>query len=199
MGINPYMQAVGIESYFGYQPGGYHPVHLGDTFQDGRYTVINKLGYGTYSTVWLVRDEAQGSFASLKILRADASEHSSGTELDVLRCSAAGAGDGKRFVLQYIDSFVHQGPNGEHLCVVTEVSGPNLVAILFEITPHNTIPVEVARSYVGQVAQGVEYLHSCGIVHGGELSLLVVIERTLKMLKIFIWAIYFITSPLFLP
>jgi serine/threonine-protein kinase SRPK3 len=186
MQANPYIQDAGIEHYYAYQPGGYHPVHLGDTFRDGRYTVVNKLGYGAYSTVWLVRDEAQGSFASLKILRADASEHSSGTELDVLRRSAAGSGNGKRFVLQYLDTFLHQGPNGEHLCVVTEVSGPNLLAILVEITPDNTLPTEVARLYVGQVAQGVEYLHSCGIVHGGELSFLGMMERALKMLQIFI-------------
>lgn len=38
-----------------YRPGGYHPIHLGDVFQD-RYKVLRKLGYGSYSTVWLVRD-----------------------------------------------------------------------------------------------------------------------------------------------
>ena len=36
-----------------YHPGGYHPVNLGDTFRDGKYRVIRKLGYGSYSTVWL--------------------------------------------------------------------------------------------------------------------------------------------------
>ena len=39
-----------------YCPGGYHPVHLGDSFKDGRYCVINKLGCGSFSTVWLARD-----------------------------------------------------------------------------------------------------------------------------------------------
>lgn len=38
-----------------YRPGGYHPVHLGDVFND-RYVVVRKLGYGQYSTVWLARD-----------------------------------------------------------------------------------------------------------------------------------------------
>jgi serine/threonine protein kinase len=37
-----------------YRPGGFHPVNLGDTFQDGQYKVIRKLGEGSYSTVWLV-------------------------------------------------------------------------------------------------------------------------------------------------
>ena len=39
-----------------YHPGGFHPVYIGDVFND-RYEVLNKLGYGAYSTVWLVRDQ----------------------------------------------------------------------------------------------------------------------------------------------
>ena len=44
-----------VENPDRYRPGGYHPVHLGDVY-DGRYKVIHKLGFGTYSTVWLARD-----------------------------------------------------------------------------------------------------------------------------------------------
>ncbi len=39
-----------------YRPGGYHPVTLGDTFNDGRYKVYHKLGWGGYSTAWLAHD-----------------------------------------------------------------------------------------------------------------------------------------------
>ncbi|KAH6877433.1 protein kinase [Coprinopsis sp. MPI-PUGE-AT-0042] len=146
MRANPYFQAPEIEDYLGYRPGGYHPVYLGDAFNNGRYTVVNKLGHGSFSTVWLVRDEAQGSLASLKIITADASKYTSGTELDVFRRSAACSGEGKRFILQFLDSFFHEGPNGKHLCVVTEVFWASL-------------------GYQFLV-QGLEYLHSCGIVHG---------------------------------
>lgn len=38
-----------------YRPGGFHPVYIGDIFND-RYEVLNKIGYGGYSTVWLVKD-----------------------------------------------------------------------------------------------------------------------------------------------
>lgn len=46
----------GEEKLSRYKPGGYHPVHLGDLFKDGRYKIINKLGFGGFSTVWLARD-----------------------------------------------------------------------------------------------------------------------------------------------
>ena len=42
-----------------YKVGGYHPVELGDRM-NGRYRVIRKLGYGQYSTVWLVVDDSPG-------------------------------------------------------------------------------------------------------------------------------------------
>ena len=38
-----------------YAHGRFHPVYIGDVYH-GRYQVINKLGYGSYSTVWLVKD-----------------------------------------------------------------------------------------------------------------------------------------------
>ena len=43
------------ESIEDYLPGGYHPVHLNDTFK-GQYKVVRKLGDGGSSTVWLAFD-----------------------------------------------------------------------------------------------------------------------------------------------
>jgi serine/threonine-protein kinase SRPK3 len=36
-------------------PGGYHRVVIGDIFNE-RYVVLEKLGWGHFSTVWLARD-----------------------------------------------------------------------------------------------------------------------------------------------
>lgn len=38
-----------------YHPGGFHPVYIGDLYAD-RYKILEKIGYGAYSTVWLVQD-----------------------------------------------------------------------------------------------------------------------------------------------
>jgi serine/threonine-protein kinase SRPK3 len=38
-----------------YQPGGYNPVYIGDIYGN-KYEVMSKIGYGRYSTVWLVKD-----------------------------------------------------------------------------------------------------------------------------------------------
>lgn len=42
-----------------YRPGGFHPVALGDTFQDGRFVIRHKLGFGGQATVWLAQDTRQ--------------------------------------------------------------------------------------------------------------------------------------------
>ena len=45
--------AEGLEKYC---PGGYHPIHLNDHLKDGQYEILHKLGFGSFSTVWLARD-----------------------------------------------------------------------------------------------------------------------------------------------
>lgn len=51
-----------VENISMYKPGGYHPVHLGDVLpkmsasRKPRYRVMQKLGQGAFSTVWLARD-----------------------------------------------------------------------------------------------------------------------------------------------
>lgn len=47
--------------------GGYHPVYVGEKFKQGRYVVLKKLGWGHFSTVWLVLDTTSHTFAALKV------------------------------------------------------------------------------------------------------------------------------------
>ena len=46
-----------VEDERNYEPGGFFPVKIGDSLgPEGRYRICAKLGYGSYSTVWLARD-----------------------------------------------------------------------------------------------------------------------------------------------
>ena len=58
--VNVGRQYVTLMAYYGKFPstlctGGYHPVRLGDLY-NSRYSVIRKLGWGHFSTVWLAWD-----------------------------------------------------------------------------------------------------------------------------------------------
>ncbi len=42
-------------------------MRIGEKFKDGRYVVSRKLGWGHFSTVWLVQDTQTGAEAALKV------------------------------------------------------------------------------------------------------------------------------------
>lgn len=47
--------------------GGYHPVYVGEKYKSGRYTVLRKLGWGHFSTVWLVSDNETQLYGAMKV------------------------------------------------------------------------------------------------------------------------------------
>lgn len=66
-----YMPLEDIEKPDRYRPGGYHPISIGDCLS-GRYDVVHKLGFGTYSTTWLARGRDMKKYVAIKIAIADA-------------------------------------------------------------------------------------------------------------------------------
>jgi serine/threonine-protein kinase SRPK3 len=49
-----------------YKIGGYHAVHIGETLSN-RYLIVQKLGWGHFSTVWLTKDLQYNTYVALKI------------------------------------------------------------------------------------------------------------------------------------
>lgn len=43
-------------------------MRIGEKYCNGRYTVLQKLGWGHFSTVWLVRDALTGKEGAMKVL-----------------------------------------------------------------------------------------------------------------------------------
>lgn len=52
-----------------YKIGGYHPIHVGEILLD-RYVIIQKLGWGHFSTVWLTKDLKYNSYVALKVQKS---------------------------------------------------------------------------------------------------------------------------------
>ncbi|KAK1045817.1 hypothetical protein LTS16_006243 [Friedmanniomyces endolithicus] len=159
-----------IEDIEGYRPGGFHPVHLEDTLGE-RYKILHKLGSGGLSTTWLARDTVGNRYQALKILKAE--ETAASTELRTLEKLAAIQSDdrGKQHI-RYPDAhFVIQGPNGQHICLVTDVSGPSLSG-LYNVIGHGyaagsrRLRIDLARTAMRQVVEAVNFLHAQHICHG---------------------------------
>lgn len=154
-----------------YKWDGLHPVHIGDKFRDGRYRIVHKLGHGSFSTVWLARDEQRSRYVALKIVEAETSAEDGrdSRELRVLRDLAKSTlqHPGRMYVLTLMDDFWIDGPNGRSLCYVTEIAGSR-VARPKEVT-YNSLDWSQKIAY--QLFQGVSYLHACNVAHGGEYFL----------------------------
>ncbi|KAK0268912.1 hypothetical protein LTR35_015181 [Friedmanniomyces endolithicus] len=159
-----------VEDIEGYQPGAYHPVHLGDTF-DGKYKILHKLGSGGFSTTWLARDIVGKRYYAVKIVKAG--ETAASTEMRTLSKLAAIQSDdcGKHHIRNLAAHFTLQGPNGLHNCLVTEVAGPSLNR-LYNVIGHGyaqgsrRLRADIARTATRQLVQAVHFLHSQRICHG---------------------------------
>ncbi|TKW54169.1 Protein kinase dsk1 [Colletotrichum tanaceti] len=151
-----------------YCKGGYHPVQIGEKFKDGKYTVVRKLGWGHFSTVWLSRDNISGKHVALKVVRSAA--HYTETAIDEIKLlnkivQAKPDHPGRKHVVSLLDSFEHKGPNGTHVCMVFEVLGENLLGLIKKWN-HRGIPMPLVKQITKQVLLGLDYLHrECGIIH----------------------------------
>ncbi|KAF2444884.1 serine protein kinase-like protein Sky1 [Karstenula rhodostoma CBS 690.94] len=151
-----------------YCKGGYHPVQVGEEYKDGKYTIVRKLGWGHFSTVWLSRDNTTGKHVALKVVRSAA--HYTETALDEIKLlnkvvDANKDHPGRAHVVSLLDSFNHKGPNGVHVCMVFEVLGENLLGLIKRWN-HRGIPMPLVKQITKQVLLGLDYLHrECGIIH----------------------------------
>ncbi|KAJ3795609.1 kinase-like domain-containing protein [Lentinula aff. detonsa] len=163
-----------VEDAQEYQPGGLHPISIGDTFVGGRYRVIHKLGHGGSSTVWMARDHLQdapkGRVVTLKALRADVSSKvaSDIPELIIPRLLAAvlpPSGDLRTIQ----DHFLVDGPNGTHRILISPFAGLSILAMYDSpgrVSGSRRLRATLARRVARQTATAVRHMHRAGIVHG---------------------------------
>ena len=111
------------------------------------------------------------SFVALKVVKS--AKHYTETaedEIKLLRCvRQGGAGvDGHRHrdrIVQLLEDFRISGVNGEHVCMVFEVLGHNLLKFIIG-SNYQGIPMYNVKLIMKQVLEGLDYLHSsCGIIH----------------------------------
>ncbi|CAG8458154.1 9679_t:CDS:2, partial [Acaulospora colombiana] len=121
-----------------YCKGGYHPVRINDVFNEGRYTVVRKLGWET-------------ALDEIKLLQKIV--------------SANPDAPGRNHVVELLDHFHHSGPNGTHVCMVFEVLGENLLSLIKRYN-HRGVPAHLVKQITKQVLMGLDYMHrECGIIH----------------------------------
>lgn len=158
----------GEEDREDYKKGGYHPAYKGETYKDGKYTLVRKLGWGHFSTVWLARDNEKSRHVAVKIVRS--AKQYTETALDEVKFLQKVADTeqehrGKEHIIGFLDSFMHSGPNGEHVIMVFEVLGENLLSLIRKYK-HRGIPVMYVKQIAKQMLLALDFMHRyCGIIH----------------------------------
>lgn len=160
----------GVDRLEMYEPGGYHPVMIDDLLHN-LYRIVDKLGYGGYSTIWLARDEILKRYVAVKI--GISSPSFPRREIEVLRAlhssrsnlqaHTGSAMDSCTALPSVLDAFDIDEPNGTHACyTLTPAQGS-----LKEASFSRLFPIQVARALAARLATAVASVHSRGFVHGG--------------------------------
>lgn len=193
------------ESQKDYKQGGYHPVEIGDLFIS-RYLVVQKLGWGHFSTVWLCKDLAHGTYVAMKVQKSAANYSEAALdEIDLLLKVSKGfkeplwaaalkekqkvdgdlalVGAESCYVVQLLNTFSHTGVNGTHVCLVFEVLGVNLLEII-KFYQYKGLPIGLTRRISQQILIGLDYLHRiCGIIHTDLKPENVIVQLTQAQIK----------------
>jgi serine/threonine-protein kinase SRPK3 len=156
-----------------------------------RYVVVKKLGWGHFSTVWMVKDRKiqtaghNNHFYALKVQKS--AEHyteAAMDEVELLDCIASerrqceadllsNSADKEacqlvehsRFVATLHDHFFHTGPNGRHMCMLFSMLGCNLLSVIKAFN-YRGIPIDVVKKMTAGVCMGLDFLHRrCHIIH----------------------------------
>ncbi|CCE26817.1 related to dis1-suppressing protein kinase dsk1 [Claviceps purpurea 20.1] len=160
---------VQFEDLTRYKRFGLHPITLGDVLpkpltcvsdvnKEPRYRIMLKLGFGAFATVWMARDLVEKRYVAVKV--GHGSERPlpdrEGEVLSQIRETGPGKLGYER-VIELLDVFIVEGPNGFHQCLVTEVVSP----LSDQDTAHRC-----SYDVVRQIVEGFAFLHGEGIVHG---------------------------------
>ena len=177
-----YSEDEGIEDY---KKGGYHTVYVGEVLND-RYVILQKLGWGHFSTVWLARDVKFDTYVAIKVQKsAPHYLEAAFDEVEILQKAVKHSMDkewldelkdfykGKKLsfncddchVVQLLNAFIYTGDYGRHFCMVFEILGVNLLEIIKRYD-YRGIPLKLCRKMAKQCLLGLHYLHKhCGIIH----------------------------------
>lgn len=163
------------ENQNNYREGGYCSLKAGSTLQQ-RYLLLQKLGWGEFSTVWLAADAAnhnpmgRNSIVAVKVAKCSSQVvESTKYEVNLLKYMKSTMSSGCP-VTQLLDCFEHRGDFGNHLCMVMPVCGSNLLCVIDQMKikgkqRRSESEVTMIKDITKSVLQGLVGLHNANVVH----------------------------------
>ncbi|KAJ7476970.1 kinase-like domain-containing protein [Mycena galericulata] len=166
-------ESSGSEDIYRYRQGGLHPVHLNDVISaspgsnapdSGRYRILHKLGFGSYSHVWFGQNlnlpNPGSSGVALKFVASEYTGKTHEVEINKFLSSRSQQDAGFQNILMCLDTFQVYGPNGIHNVIITEPAIP--ISTLFSNCMIEHVDEDVI---IQQILCGLAFLHKHGVVH----------------------------------
>lgn len=124
----------------------------------GKYKLLERIGMGGMGQVFLAQHTSMGRHAAIKVLPPELANNEYSRQRFLREARAAGQLDHPNLVRAYdVDS------EGEVMFLVLEyIDGISLHDL---VSKHGPLQSERAAYYLWQVANGLAYINSCGLVH----------------------------------
>jgi serine/threonine protein kinase len=127
-------------------------------FTLGKYKVLERIGAGGHSTVYLCEHLVVKRRVAVKVLPTARADNPAALARFYREARAAGALDHPNLVKAHdIDQ-----ENGLHFYIMEYIDGSSLQEIVSRFGP---LPAERAAHYIRQAAQGLQAAHAAGLVH----------------------------------
>lgn len=148
-----------------YLSGGYCKIINGDVLNK-RYTILNYIDSGTFSTVWLAKDTEMNNYVAIKVNNSNRDDtFSAHYEINFLQII-----NNHKNYLELYDYFIYRNPvrpNESHVCIVMEIALCTLHdSYRYFNRRNNIMRLGIFNTIKNQMLVGLSYLHNeCEIIH----------------------------------
>jgi serine/threonine protein kinase len=145
------------------------------------YFIIDELGRGSFSIVWLCYNNMNKKFCAIKV--QDPNEYKSG--IDEIKFVSKLPKDPPIFnnLLEY---FIENKNNNKYLCSVWNLHNCNLDFILRKSSYTNGLPIIVCKKIMKQLIQAIQILHKKFKVYHGDIKTDNILVKGISMKNKFI-------------
>lgn len=127
-------------------------MHIGSVV-NGKFTVVSRLGTGSFSTVYQGREELTLKSVAIKVLNPDTPSISLANEMKAIQACKETPG---------VPRIYHSGKVGETPYIVMELLGSDLLSLLCQ---QGKFPIPLVVQIAIQTLQTLEGIHAAGYLH----------------------------------
>lgn len=147
-----------VENFKSYKPGGYAPLSIGEVLNE-RYRIIQKLGFGQFSVVYLIYDYTSKQFYAMKVNKScHWCTESAEDEIEIMKKI------NHKYCSKLITRFKHVSMFGEHIVLIFNLYGETLYRVL-RSNNYVGLPSNIVRAISKELLQALQHLEEQGVIN----------------------------------